>query len=160
MIRRDLRLPGAHLASLSEWRATPHPRCVCVNAVDKGVSGRFGVKAVDKGLMGLGGCGNRFSGGDRYGLDGDTVQQTLCSAITGAAADLTRRGDQASWSRVRRGVRGGNCSEGRLRYSWPEFSIAVPDDCPMIPPADLGTGSLRLKLSLNPDPCKSKGPAP
>jgi hypothetical protein len=31
----------------------PTPRCVCVNAVDKGVSGRFGVKAVDKGLSGL-----------------------------------------------------------------------------------------------------------
>src|ERR1700726_1325583 len=31
-------------------RDTPQPRCVCVNAVDKGVSERFGVKAVDKGL--------------------------------------------------------------------------------------------------------------
>ena len=32
-----------------EYEGTP-PRCVCVNAVDKGVSERFGVKAVDKGL--------------------------------------------------------------------------------------------------------------
>jgi hypothetical protein len=31
----------------------PTPRCDCVNAVDKGVSGRFGVKAVDKGLTAL-----------------------------------------------------------------------------------------------------------
>ena len=28
----------------------PHPGWFCVNAVDKGVSERFGVKAVDKGL--------------------------------------------------------------------------------------------------------------
>src|SRR5258706_8659562 len=38
--------------ALSWRRDTPHPRCVCVNAVDKGVSERFGVKAVDKGLSG------------------------------------------------------------------------------------------------------------
>ena len=38
--------------ALSWRRDTPHPRCVCVNAVDKGVSERFGVKAVDKGLTG------------------------------------------------------------------------------------------------------------
>ncbi len=36
--------------ALSWRRDTPHPRCVCVNAVDKGVSERFGVKAVDKGV--------------------------------------------------------------------------------------------------------------
>ena len=50
----------------------PPPWCVCVNAVDKGVSGRFGVKALDKGLMAPGDCGNRFSGGEKEGLDGDT----------------------------------------------------------------------------------------
>jgi len=33
-----------------EGHNTPTPRGVCVNAVDKGVSERFGVKAVDKGL--------------------------------------------------------------------------------------------------------------
>src|ERR1700686_1555889 len=51
------------VASGEKERRQPHtPRCVCVNAVDKGVSGRFGVKAVDKGLMTLSDCGNRFSG--------------------------------------------------------------------------------------------------
>jgi hypothetical protein len=80
-------------------RQTHHtPRCVCVNAVDKGVSERFGVKAVDKGLtarvgvplglargkkavdtglMAPGDCGDKFSGGEKEGLDGDTVQQNL-----------------------------------------------------------------------------------
>ena len=55
----------------------PHPWCFCVNAVDKGVSERFGVKAVDKGLMGLGACGNRSSSGGREGRSGDTVSRTL-----------------------------------------------------------------------------------
>src|SRR5882724_3279759 len=30
----------------------PHPGCECVNALDKELSGEFGVKAVDKGLSG------------------------------------------------------------------------------------------------------------
>ena len=36
----------------------PHPRGLCVNAVDKGVSERFGVKAVDEGLTALDEGGN------------------------------------------------------------------------------------------------------
>src|ERR1700686_3859168 len=41
----------------ADW--CPHtPRCVCVNAVDKGVSERFGVKAVDEGPMALDEGGN------------------------------------------------------------------------------------------------------
>src|ERR1700739_4568191 len=35
---------------MKKREATPYPRCECVNAVDKGVSRKFGVKAVDKGL--------------------------------------------------------------------------------------------------------------
>jgi hypothetical protein len=69
--------------------------------------------------MALGDCGNKFSGGEKEGLDGDTVQQNLVLALTAAVAELTRRGDQASRSRVRRGVRGDNWSEGRFRCSWP-----------------------------------------
>ena len=53
---------GARTVASGEWRerakAAPTRRCVCVNAVDKGVSGRFGVplglargkKATNKGL--------------------------------------------------------------------------------------------------------------
>jgi hypothetical protein len=78
------------------------PRCVCVNAVDKGVSGRFGVplglargkKAVDtprlrsgqEGLMAPGDCGNRFSGGEKEGVEGDTVQQNLVLAMAAFVA--------------------------------------------------------------------------
>jgi len=36
--------------SRAEWLDPLPTRCICVNAVDKGVSERFGVKAVDKGL--------------------------------------------------------------------------------------------------------------
>jgi hypothetical protein len=67
-------------------RGSPTPRCVCVNAVDKGVSERFGVKAVDKGVMALGDCGNNFSGGEKKGLDGDTVQRNLALEITAFVA--------------------------------------------------------------------------
>ena len=39
-----------------EWQenahSNPHPRCEYVNAVDKGVTGEIGVKAVDKELTG------------------------------------------------------------------------------------------------------------
>src|ERR1700732_2834681 len=55
----------------------PTPRCVCVNAGDKVVSERFGVKAVDKGVMAAGDCGDKFSGEEKEALDGDTVQQNL-----------------------------------------------------------------------------------
>ena len=85
---------------MSEGRE-PTPRCVCVNAVDKRVSERFGVKAVDKGLswqkvdseqwvvrsfsalplrdwlQELKDCGNTLSGGGKEGLNGDTVSRTL-----------------------------------------------------------------------------------
>jgi hypothetical protein len=75
-----------------EWRerakAAPHTRCVCVNAVDKGVSGRFGAKAVDKGLIALGSCGNKSSGGEKGGLNGDTVRQNLALAIAATVAGL------------------------------------------------------------------------
>ena len=75
----------------------PPPRCSFVNTVDKGVSERFGVKAVDKGLsrqrvdsgqwvvlpavvLGdwlreLADCENRSSGGEKEGRDGDTVSE-------------------------------------------------------------------------------------
>jgi hypothetical protein len=76
----------------------PTPRCVCVNAVDKGVSARLGVKAVDKGLMALGDCGNRFSGGETEGVDGDTVQQNLASDCR------ISRGVQAALATKLRGV--------------------------------------------------------
>jgi hypothetical protein len=39
------------VASGEKERRHPHTGCVCVNAVDKGVSGRFGVRATNKGLM-------------------------------------------------------------------------------------------------------------
>src|ERR1700688_1744619 len=57
---------GARTVASGEWRerakAAPTRRCVCVNAVDKGVSGRFGVplglargkKATNKGLTATG----------------------------------------------------------------------------------------------------------
>jgi hypothetical protein len=77
----------------------PTPRCVCVNAVDKGVSERFGVKAVDKELMAPGDCGNRFGGGEKEGLDGDTVQQNLA---LGFAASV--RGVQVALATKLRGV--------------------------------------------------------
>ena len=57
-----------------------------MNAADKGVSERFRVKAVDKGLMALGDCGNRFSGGEKEGLDGDTVQQNLVLSMAAFVA--------------------------------------------------------------------------
>ena len=50
--------------------------------------------------MVLGACGNRFSGGEKEGLNGDTVQQNLFLAIAAAVAavaDLTRRGDRPSF---------------------------------------------------------------
>ena len=71
--------------------------------------------------MALGACGDRFSGGQKERLDGDTVQQNLVLAIAAVAADLPHRGDQASRSRVRHCVRGDNWSEGRLRYGWHGF---------------------------------------
>src|ERR1700686_5704753 len=112
------------VASGEKERRQPHnPRCVCVNAVDKGVSGRFGVKAVDKGFMVFGDCGNRFSAGEREGLRRGHCSAEPCFEIAAAVANLTRRSDQASWSRVRRGVRGANWSEGRLRCSWSEFLL-------------------------------------
>ena len=74
----------------------PHTRCVCVNAVDEGVSARLGVKAVDKGLMALGDCGNRFSGGETEGVD--TVQQNLASDCR------ISRGVQAALATKLRGV--------------------------------------------------------
>ena len=98
-----------------ERRQTPIPRCVCVNAVDKGVSERFGVKAVDKGLtarigvpLGLarrkkvvgkglvapGDCGDRFSGGEKEGLDGDTVQQNLVLRLPHRLRRSSCTGDQ------------------------------------------------------------------
>ena len=99
-----------------EGRRPCTPRCVCVNAVDKGVSERFGVKATNKGLTTRAGaplglargkkavdtpllrsgqeglivlreCGNKFSDGEKEGLDGDTVQQNLVLAISAAVAD-------------------------------------------------------------------------
>ena len=77
------------------------PRSFCVNAVDKGVSERFGVKAVDKGLIRqrvdseqwvvsslsalalrdwlqeLTDCENTPSCGMKEGRNGDTVSRTL-----------------------------------------------------------------------------------
>ena len=75
----------------------PPPGCICVNAVDKGVSKRFGVKALDKGLSmqrvdsgqwvvlsavalrdwlrELADCENRSSGEEKEGRDGDTVSE-------------------------------------------------------------------------------------
>jgi hypothetical protein len=94
-----------------------HPRCVCVNAVDKGVSERFGVKAVDKGLMELGDCGNRFSGGEKEGLDGDTVQQSLVLSMAAFVAAFRSPWRPSFADKIRHGVRGGNWSEGRLRCS-------------------------------------------
>jgi len=55
--------------------------------VDEGVSGRFGVKTTNKGLMGRGGCGNRFGEGGKEGVEGDTVEQNLVLAIGAAVAD-------------------------------------------------------------------------
>ena len=128
----------------------PTPRSVWVNAVDKGDSERFGVNAVAKGvserfcvplslargkktvdtprlrsgqegLMALGDCGNRFSGGEKEGLDGDTVQQNLVLSMTCSLRRLDRPCNQASRSRVRHSVRGDNWSRGRLRCSWTRF---------------------------------------
>ena len=77
------------------------PRAFCVNAVDKGVSERFGVKAADKGLsrqrvdseqwivsslsglalrdwlQELTDCENTPSCGEKEGRNGDTVSRTL-----------------------------------------------------------------------------------
>jgi hypothetical protein len=61
----------------TEGAEVPHPGCFCVNAADKGVSERFGVKAADKGLMGLDACGDRSSCGEKEGPNGDTVSRTL-----------------------------------------------------------------------------------
>jgi hypothetical protein len=58
----------------------PTRQSFCVNALSKGVTARFGVKAVDKGLNGRGGCENRFSLGERAGRNGDTVTRTLTKA--------------------------------------------------------------------------------
>jgi hypothetical protein len=46
--RSDIGASGEH--SLRSIEA-PHPRCFCVNAVDKGLSVRIGVNAVDKGVI-------------------------------------------------------------------------------------------------------------
>jgi hypothetical protein len=55
----------------------PTPRCICVNAVDKGVRQRFGVKAVDKGLR-LEARADRGSVAGKWrGRTGDTVGRTL-----------------------------------------------------------------------------------
>jgi hypothetical protein len=86
-------------AELPQRYATPPS--VCANAVDKGVSGRFGVKAVDKGLsrqkvdseqwavgsisasalrdwrQGLKECENTLSAGGKEGRNGDIVSTTL-----------------------------------------------------------------------------------
>src|ERR1700676_4173427 len=101
-------LRTAEHAKLSQ--RCPPPWCVCGNAVDKRVSERFGVKAVDKELTAVGDCGNRFSDGEKEGRDGDIVQQNLVLATTAPITDLTRCGDQASRSRVRHGVREDNWS--------------------------------------------------
>jgi hypothetical protein len=138
-------------------RGTPTPRCVCVNAVDKRVSGRFSVKAVDEGLMGLGDCGNKFSGGEKEGLDGDTVQQNLVSAISSGVADLTGRGAQASRSRVGHGVRGDNWSEGRLRCSWPGIFQRLHR---MIPCAEKWGSSFRSEKKTQDPPSQTEGGAP
>ena len=57
MIARDLWLFSGDSAEWAPVRTltprglvAPIPRCVCVNAVDKGVSGRFGVKTTNEGL--------------------------------------------------------------------------------------------------------------
>ena len=48
-IRKNMKTKGEESGE-KERRQTPTPRCDCVNAVDKGVSGRFGVNATGKGL--------------------------------------------------------------------------------------------------------------
>ena len=108
---------------VNEWRerakAAPTSRCVCVNAVDKGVSERFGVKTTKKGLtarfgvplglargkkaadselVALGGCGNRFSGGEKEGIDGDTSAEPCFENCR------IRRGVQVALATKLRGV--------------------------------------------------------
>jgi hypothetical protein len=61
---RNLRLATGD-RSETECRTNPTPRSICVNAVDKGVSGRFGVNAVDKGLTARGERGKGCSGGEK-----------------------------------------------------------------------------------------------
>ena len=83
-------------------RGYPTPRCVCVNAVDKGVSGRFGAKAVDEGLTALDedgvwadGCGSEIKGERKWTVGGSWGNGMLTGEVRRAA----RRGIGARASR-------------------------------------------------------------
>ena len=65
----------------TEWKrskdSTLHPRSKYVKAVDKGLTARIVVKAVDKGVSVSSAREWRCSGGEKEGRNRDTVTRTL-----------------------------------------------------------------------------------